>query len=150
MKISAAQEELRATLNAFVNPWRKLTIAVDGIPGVGKSTLGRYLAWQLEIPLVETDLFRIMEEEPPAYRYSELAEVIRSRHELDRPIIIEGVFALHILNALGIEPDYLAYVENTEADEGLRYKEALDRYLVEFSPKEKADYVLDSESLVGM
>jgi len=34
-------------------------IAIDGRLGVGKTTLGRYLAWRFNISLVETDLFLI-------------------------------------------------------------------------------------------
>ena len=34
-------------------------IAIDGRSGVGKTTLGRYLAWRFNISLVESDLFLI-------------------------------------------------------------------------------------------
>jgi len=75
MKIDATQKELFEALKEFVIPWRKLTIVIDGITGSGKSTLGRYLSWKLDMPLIETDMYRVMEDEPPAYRYSEIANV---------------------------------------------------------------------------
>ena len=34
-------------------------IAIDGLLGVGKTTLGRYLAWRFNISLVGSDLFLI-------------------------------------------------------------------------------------------
>lgn len=33
-------------------------IAIDGTPGAGKTTLGRFLAWYFNISLIESDLFR--------------------------------------------------------------------------------------------
>ena len=145
MKIGLDQTECLEALKEFVRPWRKLTIAVDGITGAGKSTFSRYLAWQLGMPLVETDMFRIMEQEPPAYRYREIWMVLESRHELERPVIIEGVFTLQVLSQVNVKPDYLVYVENSEASEGLRYGKPLKRYFVGYSPRDKADYVLSTD-----
>jgi MoxR-like ATPase len=34
-------------------------VAIDGYPGVGKSSLGRFLAWRFNISLIETDFFLI-------------------------------------------------------------------------------------------
>ena len=60
MITTSAHEELLSELEKFVLPWRKLTIAVDGITGSGKSCLSRYLAWQLDMPAIDTDMFRIL------------------------------------------------------------------------------------------
>ena len=34
-------------------------VTIDGRDGVGKTTLGRYLAWHFNVTLIETDLFLI-------------------------------------------------------------------------------------------
>src|SRR5690349_21156831 len=107
MEILAAHESLLIKLRTFVQPWRRLTIALDGRDGAGKSTLGRYLAWQLGIPVIETDLFLDPDEEQIRYRLFDLEKVIHHRHSLNRPVLIEGVMMLHLLERLGIKTDYL-------------------------------------------
>jgi hypothetical protein len=34
-----------------------VVIAIDSLPGAGKTTLGRYLAWTFNVSLIETDTF---------------------------------------------------------------------------------------------
>jgi hypothetical protein len=38
---------------------RGIIVTIDGRDGVGKTTLGRYLAWHFNVTLIETDLFLI-------------------------------------------------------------------------------------------
>src|SRR5690242_12359027 len=38
---------------------RGVIVTIDGRDGVGKTTLGRYLAWYFNVTLIETDLFLI-------------------------------------------------------------------------------------------
>jgi cytidylate kinase len=38
-------------------------VTIDGRDGVGKTTLGRYLAWYFNVTLIETDLFLIHAED---------------------------------------------------------------------------------------
>lgn len=145
MITTSGHEELLSELEKLVLPWRKLTIAVDGITGSGKSCLSRYLAWQLDIPAIDTDMFRIRSDEQPSYRYSELENLIQARHEMNRPVILEGIFMCHTLEQLGIEADFLIYVENSEANCGLALKESLPRYLTKYRPKKIAQNVFSTD-----
>jgi hypothetical protein len=55
------------TLRSKLQPWRAYVIATDGRDGVGKSPLGRKLAFDLHVPLVETDLFLVPENSEPIH-----------------------------------------------------------------------------------
>lgn len=95
-------------------PWRKMTIAIDGVDHAGKSSLGRFLAWQCAMPLIETDFTLMKGPEPavpgipvPVHDGSLLRKLIERRHKLDRPVLVEGVFVLRQLAATGITPDLL-------------------------------------------
>lgn len=145
MITTSAHEELLSELQKFVLPWRKLTIAVDGITGSGKSCLSRYLAWHLGMPAIHTDMFRIRTNEQPSYRNSELGNVIQASHEMNRPVILEGIFLCHTLEQLGIVTDFLIYVENSEANCGLALKESLPKYLIKYRPKEIAQNVFSTD-----
>ncbi len=141
MIITEEHDKLLAELKEKIYPWRKLLIAVDGITGVGKSGLSRYLAWKLDMPSIETDMYRIASDTQPSYRLDELNGVIQARYELDRPVIVEGIFLLDTLKKLSLEHDYIIYVRNSKADCGFALRESLPKYQEEYSPEDKADYV---------
>ena len=42
-----------------------MIVTIDGRDGVGKTTLGRYLAWHFNVTLIETDLFLIPAQDYP-------------------------------------------------------------------------------------
>lgn len=139
-------------LRAFCLPWRALTIAIDGRNGAGKTSLARYLAWQLGMPVLETDLW-LSSTSPVIHRIDELGKLVQSRHERDRPVIIEGVVMLRTLEALGVQPDYFVFVTNeareTEPEDddsdigpppGLSGE--VDAYLKERQPAGRADFHL--------
>ena len=60
---------------------------------------------------------------------------------LDCPVIAEGIFLLDTLDKLGIEPDYIIYVKNSEANAGDTFRNSLPEYLDKFKPEESANYV---------
>lgn len=96
-------------------PWRTMTIAIDGVDHAGKSSLGRFLAWQCDMPVIETDFTLIKGPEPaadtgipvPVHDGPLLRRLIERRHKLNRPVLVEGVFVLRQLEAAGITPDLL-------------------------------------------
>ncbi len=143
--LSENHKDLVDKLKGEIYPWRKYLIAVDGITGSGKSGLARYLALELDMPAIETDMIRNMSETQPSYRVSELRHLIQSRHELDRPVIVEGIFLLDTLQKLGVEPDYLIFVENSEADAGYALRDSLPAYLTKYKPKDRANYVFNTD-----
>lgn len=145
-------DALLTHLRSFCLPWRAMTIAIDGRNGAGKTSLARYLAWQLGMPVLETDLW-LSSTSPVAHCIDELKRLIDARHRCDRPVIIEGVMMLRTLELLGVQPDYFVVVTNEalervpEDDEddigpppGLSGE--VDAYLEERRPAEGADWHL--------
>ena len=114
LKPPAASEALLRELRVFVLPWRTLTIGIDGRMGAGKSTLGRFIAWQLGMPLIETDMWMHRRHLPIGYRYSELAQIVRARRADERPTIIEGVKLLETLERIDVRCDFLIWLRSNE------------------------------------
>jgi len=82
MKILPKHRETLHFVKKIIYPWRKLTIGIDGVDGVGKSPLARFLSWQLGMPSVETDMFLKKGETYPSLRYNELKNLVEFRHSL--------------------------------------------------------------------
>lgn len=118
-------------------------VAVDGRPGVGKTSLARFLAWYFNVSLIETDLLL----KQPAltkgalglnYDLGTIRQMIDGRLAKPRPIIVEGVSVLRTLQQLGKAPDVLIYVSNSCNHSG-RLDAMLNRYDAAFSPSFRAD-----------
>jgi uridine kinase len=129
-------EEIRESLGS----WHKYTIAIDGRDGSGKSRLARLLAFKLDMPMIETDLFLIPHQGEPAYRYDDLRRAIETRHQLDRPVIVEGILILHTLAHIGIPHDFLVYVINHDFEGSHTLAPVFEDYEAQFSPRENADF----------
>ena len=131
---SQEHEQLVARLRAFVVPWRKLTIAVDGRDGSGKSTIARFLAWQLGMPVVETD-FALTDAEPtPQWDVALIARLVAHRHDCDRPVLVEGIFVLENLVRIGAPADFVVRVSNPEHDGTHAWAEAFAAYEASYYP----------------
>ena len=102
--------DLRDAVARDLNGWRRYVIAFDGRDGAGKSTIARYLAWQLGMPAIELDTFHAGVPGTYELRYGDLTAVLGSRLDADRPVIVEGLFVLRSLERVELEPDYLIHV----------------------------------------
>jgi len=129
-------EKIRQDLNG----WRKYTVVIDGVDGSGKSTLARYLAWQLGMPAIETDLFLIQKQGRAIYRYNELRNAVQTRHLLNWPVIIEGIFVLETLTHIQVSPDFLVYIENPPNEGGYNLRERLETYMAQYKPRENSQF----------
>jgi hypothetical protein len=104
------------SLGDLVHQIRDLTrplVGVDGYHGVGKSTLARTISTLLEIRCVHLDAFVNANEGSfvQSLRFRELSDVL-----CERPLIVEGVCLLDVLERLHVKPDLLIYVEGVEPD----------------------------------
>ena len=134
---TAQHRQLREAVWATLSGWHRFLIAIDGVDAAGKSTLARYLAWQLGMPAIETDTFLA---EDLRYRDAELRSVLESRLAANRPVIVEGVRILHILRTLQLECDFLIWVEQEEWSGTQRLATILAEYLQEYRPAESAHF----------
>lgn len=94
-------------------------IAIDGKVGVGKTTLGRFLAWRFNITLLETDLYFAESTatfEYFEYKVEEAKRVIEARFNRNRPIIVEGVEARKLLAEANLEPKFVIRVTCNQAE----------------------------------
>ena len=123
--------------NALGN-WRKFLIAVDGRDDAGKSTTARFLAWQMNMPAIETDL--LLENDRIQYDKCSLKWLINARLCKNWPVIVEGIFLLRTLKCVGLEPDYLIYVENKSFEGSHSLQHDFAEYEKEFKPQEKAEF----------
>lgn len=119
-------------------------VAIDGRPGVGKTTLGRYLACRFNVSLIESDLFMMDRADAFTYRNEEMVRIIDYRLSMPRPVIVDAVMALRLLHTLSRTPDFLLYVTNKNADTFRQSVETpLKSYDAEFTPRVRADFVLE-------
>jgi hypothetical protein len=116
-----------------------LLIAIDGPDGVGKSSLASWLAWQLGMPTVRLDLYLIRNSTPLQWRTDEVARAIDSRLGREYPIIVEGVLGLDVLDQIGRQPDFLAYVRGQG---GHFLSNQLNDYSVRQDPVRRAQITL--------
>jgi hypothetical protein len=146
-------KKLLQILRKFALPWRALTIGIDGRMGAGKSTVGRFLAWQLGMPIVETDMWMLRRHIPIGYRYRQLKVAISHRHKICRPILIEGVKLLETLEVLKIQCDFLIWVKSADdpadAEEiaeilGSETRVAdVEKYICSYRPQARAQYIIN-------
>jgi hypothetical protein len=137
---------VRDSIRRALGPWRRFIIAIDGVDAAGKSTLARYLAWQLGIPAIETDLFLDKSAGGLTYRLEELKRVVDARLSLDRPGLVEGVRVLHTLRLLGLSHDFLVWVEQDGHDGSHALGGQLSSYTNEFSPRDRANVIFSRPS----
>jgi hypothetical protein len=118
-------------------------VVIDGRPGSGKTTLGRYLAWRFNVSLLEADLFLFADRGSLTYRTDEINRIIEFRLRNPRPIIFDSAAALRLMKAINRNPDFLIYVSNINTPESRTLKAEIESYEAEFSPRSKADLVIE-------
>jgi len=117
--------------------WRSYIIAFDGRLGAGKSVAGRYTSYRLNMPVLESDLFL---KGNGTFKYKEsLKDILTTRLDLNRPLIIEGIFAARILFELGFKADFLVRIvanNSNFVDESNEHA----TYEIEFTPNEIVEF----------
>ena len=139
--------ELISKLKADLCPWRKLTIAIDGRDNVGKSSLGRYLAWQLGLPVIELDLLVHSRRESIEYDTYALGRLVSARHDRDRPVIVEGVLVLRALAQIDVVPEALIYVRAEGQEGNETWRNLFDQYEMEFASRPRTFFEFRSASI---
>jgi hypothetical protein len=119
-----------------------MTIAIDGVDHSGKSTLSRFLAWQLGMPVVETDLALVNGNKIPSHDISLIERLVKARHNLDRPVIVEGVFVLSLLEPFGVTPEILIRVQAKGVNRPGSWPERFKQYNEAYPRSRTPDYDL--------
>jgi hypothetical protein len=122
---------------------RAVLIGLDGMPGVGKSSVASWLAWQLGAKAVHLDLYVEPKGFPLLWRTDDLTRVLEARLSLGRPVIIEGVALLDALAAVGRQPDFLAWIEREEpVESGSQLSEYVLRYVERTESPQRSDLLV--------
>lgn len=140
MLVISDHEQLAAALSRDCQPWRAMIVGIDGRDGEGKSRLARFLAWRLEMPCLETDTFLQTRTGTYAVKTEDLRRAVRTRLDLKRPVIVEGVFLLRTLELIGESVDRLVYVNKEPANDTSGFEIDLANYRSTFRPEARADY----------
>lgn len=129
------------SLKKALGPNRKpLLIAIDGDPGVGKSSLASWLSWQLEMPAMHLGQYLIRDSKPLKWRVEEVSRLLSKRiDDEERPVIVEGILVLDALHEIRRPQDFLVFIEG-ETDCLLRT--LLDEYRQRRKPQNKAHETL--------
>ena len=120
-------------------------VTIDGRDGVGKTTLGRYLAWHFNVTLVETDLFLIPAEDYLIHLDDQVNRIIERRVTTPRPVIVEGISMLQLMRRIHRVPGFAIYVSNPQHPGSRFLKHRLAAYEATFDPVAKADFVATIE-----
>lgn len=86
-------------------------IVVTGPMGVGKTTLSRFLAWYFNISLVETDHY-LVPHMGIHYEPNEVNRIIKHRHAIRRPVVVEGTAIFPLLVEIDRTPDAIIQVRS--------------------------------------
>src|SRR5215471_19511940 len=121
-------------------------ITIDGRDGVGKTTLGRYLAWHFNVTLIETDLFLIPAKDYLIHLDDQINRIIERRVTTPLPVIVEGVSILQLMRRINRVPAFRIYVTNPQRWSSPMMARKLAAYEAAFAPSLSADIVVKVES----
>ena len=149
----------------------KSIISIDGVDGVGKTTLSTKIAKELRLSNIELDDF-VQENQGGFIDYIDYDRLL-DRIISNKPVVVEGICILQILNRIQIKPGMSVYIKVVDkygfcngqikyfphdktADEVINdrkskgysvgYEEDLIRYHYSFIPHEKSDYILERQT----
>jgi uridine kinase len=120
-------------------------VTIDGRDGVGKTTLGRYLAWRFNVTLIETDLFLIPAQDHIIHLDDQINRIIERRITTPRPVIVEGVAMLQLMKRINRVPHFAVYVTSSQQSSGVTMDRRLSEYEATFAPSAKANIVVEIE-----
>ena len=120
-------------------------VTIDGRDGVGKTTLGRYLAWHFNVTLIEADLFLIPSQDYLTHLDFQINRIIERRFTLPRPVIVEGVSMLQLMKRINRVPDFAIYITNPRHSGSKALEHLLSAYEAAYAPSTKANIVVEIE-----
>ena len=120
-------------------------VTIDGRDGVGKTTLGRYLAWYFNVSLIETDLYLIPALDHFIYLDDQINRIIERRITSPLPVIVEGVAMLELMTRINRVPDFRIYVTNPQQSGSKTMDQRLTAYETAYAPAASASMVVAIE-----
>ena len=132
-------------LTPFMRGSPGVIVTIDGRDGVGKTTLGRYLAWHFNVTLIETDLFLIPTRDYVVYLDDQINRIIERRITAPLPVIVEGIAMLQLMKRINRIPDFSMYLTNPQQSSSPIMERQLSAYEAAFAPATKANIAVRIE-----
>jgi uridine kinase len=143
--VLASYPTIVAALTPLLNGLPGVIVTIDGRDGVGKTTLGRYLAWHFNVTLIETDLFLIPARDYLLHLDDQINRIIERRIMGPLPVIVEGISMLQLMRRIHRVPDFSIYVTHSQRSSGARMDRRLAEYEALYAPAAKASLVVELE-----
>jgi uridine kinase len=118
-------------------------VTIDGRDGVGKTTLGRYLAWHFNVTLLETDLFIIPAQDYIIHLDDQINRIIERRVTTPLPVIVEGISMRELMKRINRTPGFAIYVTNPLRAGSKLLEARLSGYEAAFAPIATADIIVE-------
>jgi uridine kinase len=133
-------------LTPVVRRSQGIIVTIDGRDGVGKTTLGRYLAWHFSMSLIETDLFLIPARDHLIHLDDQVNRIIERRVSSKLPVIVEGISMLQLMKRIHRVSDFSIYVTNPRRPTDKAMDRRLTAYEAAFSPSTIANLIVKVET----
>ena len=147
MEASKEYQEIVNIIRKKFGSSRRYTVAVDGADHAGKTTIARYLSWQLRMSIFELDIYVNPDNAPTEKDIDILKGYISFRHKANIPVVVEGICVLEILEKVKIKPDFYIVIKNSSFKNGTGYfREKLLKYNEQYSSQCIPDYELQWSS----
>lgn len=143
--VLAGYQKVVEALTRIMRGLPGVIVTIDGRDGVGKTTLGRYLAWHFNVTLIEADLFLIPSQDYLTHLDYQVNRIIERRFTLPRPVIVEGVSMLQLMKRINRVPDFSIYVTNPQHPGSKALERLLSAYEATYAPSTKANLVVEIE-----
>jgi hypothetical protein len=114
----ASEEELFTLLNNLMPRGRRVCIGVDGLDGIGKSTLARAMAKRLGGSVISLDDY-LNKKQNRYVQHIRCNEVDAAIATSPSPILIEGVCLLAVARRCDFDLDMLVYVRRLSRNTGI-------------------------------
>jgi hypothetical protein len=118
-------------------------VTIDGREGVGKTTLGRYLAWTFNVTLIETDLFLIPAQDYLIHLDDQINRIVERRVTTPLPVIAEGIAMMQLMQRIHRTPAFSIWLSRTGHASGPLLQRKLSAYEAEFSPASGANLAVE-------
>ena len=145
-KILPSYLQVVTALTPVVRKSHGIIVTIDGRDGVGKTTLGRYLAWHFSMSLIETDLFLIPARDHLIHLDDQVNRIIERRVSSKLPVIVEGISILQLMKRIHRVSDFSIYVTNPRRPSDKAMDRRLTAYETAFSPSTIANIIVKVET----
>jgi cytidylate kinase len=118
-------------------------VTIDGREGVGKTTLGRYLAWTFNVTLIETDLFLIPAQDYLIHLDDQVNRIVERRVSTPSPVLLEGIAMMQLMQRIHRSPAFAIWLTRRGHASGPLLAKRLADYEAQFAPAERASLAVE-------